>query len=90
MVECSINDSEQLKRKMRNAELAHFGYIFTVGATEQDNGTVDVRAAGGKQQGKHSIEEVIAHFTHLSKTRCHPTEDFPGAPPSPDKAPAAE
>jgi threonyl-tRNA synthetase len=83
MVEANVNDSEQLKKKIRNAELNHFGYIFSVGAKEVEAGLVDVRAAGGKQQGKHSIEDVIKHFTHLTSSRCHPTEDFPGAAPSP-------
>lgn len=77
MVEANVNDSEQLKRKIRNAEVAHFGYIFSVGAKEVEAGCVDVRAAGNKQQGNHSIETVIKHFTHLSSSRCHPADDFP-------------
>lgn len=43
--------TQVLKKKIRNAEVEHYKFIFCVGKAERDTNSVDVRASGGKNEG---------------------------------------
>jgi len=75
-VDAGVADGNTLNKKVRNAQLEQYCFIFVVGATEQDSDCVDIRLGTGARQGQRSIAEVIAHFTVLSKTR-GTVVDFP-------------
>lgn len=79
-VDADVNDSDTLNKKIRNAQLAHYCFIFTVGDAEMKADSTDVRLSSGERQGQRSIAEVIAHFTELSKSRGEKVE-FPSVEP---------
>lgn len=76
MVDADVNDGDTLNKKVRNAQMNAYCFIFVVGETEANSDAVDIRLATGARQGQRSIAEVIAHFTVLTKTR-EDKVDFP-------------
>jgi len=53
------NSDDQLKKKIRNAQLAQYNYILVVGAEEMENGTVNVRTRDNVVHGTRSIDEML-------------------------------
>jgi threonyl-tRNA synthetase len=65
--------NNQLKKKIRNAEIAHINFTLVVGAQEEQNSAVNVRARDNldtKQRGEiKSLDEVLAEMIELKKSR---------------------
>ncbi|KAJ2766867.1 hypothetical protein IWQ56_003550, partial [Coemansia nantahalensis] len=54
-----------LKRAVRDAQLAQYGFVLVVGEQERASGTVDVRQRGGARLGTKTVAEVRAMFQEL-------------------------
>ncbi|KAG0349150.1 threonyl-tRNA synthetase [Podila humilis] len=68
-VDVDVSDST-LNKKIRNAELAHYNFIFVVGAKEEKSGTVNVRsrddAVESKTKGQvRDLAEVMEKLKEL-------------------------
>jgi len=65
-----VDDSkEKLNKKIRNAQIAHWNYIFVVGEEEENNGTVNVRTRDNKVHGVRSMADVTTHLVDMRSTR---------------------
>lgn len=73
--EAKIDDSETMNKKVRNAQIAQFNFVFVVGEKEKNNGTVNVRTRDNKVHGEYSVEAVIDKFGELAKTRVIKSEE---------------
>lgn len=65
--------NNQLKKKIRNAEIAHINYTLVVGAQEEANNAVNVRARDNsetKQRGEiKALDDVISELVALKTSR---------------------
>ncbi len=60
---CDLDDSaESMNKKVRNAQLMQYNYIFTVGDKEQENGTVNVRTRDNVIHGEMQILTLISQL----------------------------
>jgi threonyl-tRNA synthetase len=63
----------QLKKKVRNAEIAHINYVLVVGDEEEKNGAVNVRSRdspGIKGRGEvRSLEAVVDELLALKRNK---------------------
>jgi len=53
---------EKIGKKIREAELQRIPYIVVLGEQESNEGLVAVRARGGVDMGKMSLEAFVAHL----------------------------
>lgn len=74
--EADTDDSNTMNKKVRNAQLAQFNFIFVVGEKERTNGTVNVRTRDNKVHGEFSLSEVLAKFSHLREERILKSEEY--------------
>merc|ERR1711953_544205 len=68
-VEADVDNGNTMNKKVRNAQLAQFNFIFVVGEKEQSNRTVNVRTRDNKVHGEFTLEAVSAKFTELATER---------------------
>lgn len=73
--EVDVDTGDTLNKKIRNAQLSQFNFIFVVGEKEQTNETVNVRTRDNLVHGERSVEEVIQRFTELKKKRILKSEE---------------
>ncbi|XP_023216068.1 threonine--tRNA ligase, cytoplasmic-like [Centruroides sculpturatus] len=64
-----------LNKKIRNAQLAQYNFIFVIGEQEKTSGTVNVRTRDNKVHGEFQITEVIERFKKLQRERILNSED---------------
>lgn len=59
----------QIGKKIRNAQIAQYNYIFVVGAKEQEYNTINlrIREDGDKIHGEKSWDEMLELFKKLTK-----------------------
>ncbi|KAJ3122683.1 threonyl-tRNA synthetase [Nowakowskiella sp. JEL0407] len=84
---CDADKSDlTLQKKIRNAELAQYNFIFTVGQDELERGSVNVRNRDAEKKGKApdvKIEDMLERLTKLrdekAKSQVHVTADVPEA-----------
>jgi len=76
MCDVDVDNSNTMNKKVRNAQLAQYNFIFVVGEKEQQNGTVNVRTRDNKVRGERSIEKVKSLFKELSDKRILNSEEF--------------
>eukprot|EP00096_Caligus_rogercresseyi_P015157 TRINITY_DN759_c0_g1_i3.p1 TRINITY_DN759_c0_g1~~TRINITY_DN759_c0_g1_i3.p1 ORF type:complete len:735 (+),score=235.04 TRINITY_DN759_c0_g1_i3:157-2361(+) len=74
--EADVDDGSTMNKKVRNAQLAQYNFIFVVGEKERSNSTVNIRTRDNKIHGEKSILEVIEKFNVLSKERTLNSETF--------------
>merc|ERR1719462_642255 len=65
-VEADVDNGNTMNKKVRNAQLAQFNFIFVVGEKEQSNRTVN---------GEFTLEAVSAKFTELATERIIKSEE---------------
>ncbi|XP_022109514.1 threonine--tRNA ligase, cytoplasmic-like isoform X3 [Acanthaster planci] len=75
LCEKDLDAGDTMNKKIRNAQLAQFNFIFVVGEKEMTNKTVNVRTRDNKVHGEHSLDAVIARFQALKETRALNSED---------------
>lgn len=73
--EADTEDSNTMNKKVRNAQIAQFNFIFVVGEKEKSNGTVNVRTRDNKQHGEFSVSEVLEKFSTLRDQRILKSEE---------------
>lgn len=73
--EFNVDAGETMNKKIRNAQLDQWNFIFVVGEKEQNNGTLNVRTRDNKVHGEHSIEDVITKLKALKVNRVQNWED---------------
>ena len=54
--------------QVREAQLSQYNFILVVGASEQENGTVNVRTRDNQVHGEKSMEELLKWFQELKDT----------------------
>ncbi|KAK2163864.1 hypothetical protein LSH36_73g06019 [Paralvinella palmiformis] len=64
-----LDEGTTMNKKIRNAQLAQYNFIFVVGEKEQSNNTVNVRTRDNKVHGEHGIDHVISRFEHFTQTK---------------------
>lgn len=74
---CDVDtdDGTTMNKKVRNAQLAQYNFIFVVGEKEKSNDTVNVRTRDNKVHGEKSVEGVIAKFKELADSRVLKSEE---------------
>ncbi|XP_076046802.1 threonine--tRNA ligase isoform X2 [Oratosquilla oratoria] len=72
-VDCDPGDT--MNKKIRNAQLDQFNFIFVVGEKEKTNGTVNVRTRDNKVHGEHSVDAVLGKLALLKNARVLNWED---------------
>lgn len=53
------------QKKVRNAQIAQYNFQLVVGASEVENGTVNIRTRENKVEGEMKVDEMIAHLEKL-------------------------
>ncbi|EEB19847.1 Threonyl-tRNA synthetase, cytoplasmic, putative [Pediculus humanus corporis] len=74
---CDFDDDEgdTMNKKIRNAQLAQYNFIFVVGEKEKNAGTVNVRTRDNIVHGEFSVGDVIKKFQELKEKRILASED---------------
>ncbi|CAH1795948.1 unnamed protein product [Owenia fusiformis] len=74
-IETDLDHGTTLNKKVRNAQLAQYNFIFVVGEKEVENKTVNVRTRDNKVHGEHSIEHVITRFKEFVDVKIQDAEE---------------
>ncbi|KAK3790528.1 hypothetical protein RRG08_060576 [Elysia crispata] len=84
LCEHDMDQGTTMNKKIRNAQLAQYNFIFVVGENEVNNHTANVRTRDNKIHGEHSIDHIIERFQELKNTKALDAEDAfaPAASPS--------
>jgi len=80
--EADTDDGNTMNKKVRNAQLAQYNFIFVVGEKESSNRTVNVRTRDNKVHGEFTLEAVLDKFQELAQQRILKSEDYGWSPPS--------
>ncbi|KAK2551902.1 Threonine--tRNA ligase 1 [Acropora cervicornis] len=75
MVDVDLDHGTTLNKKIRNAQLAQYNFIFVVGEKEENSNTVNVRTRDNKVHGEKSLDQVLEKFACLAKERIRNSED---------------
>ncbi|BFZ02291.1 hypothetical protein BsWGS_05330 [Bradybaena similaris] len=75
LCEHDLDQGNTMNKKIRNAQLAQYNFIFVVGEKEVANKTANVRTRDNKIHGEHSIDHIIARFQEFKKSRSLDSED---------------
>jgi len=86
--EADTDDSNTMNKKVRNAQIAQYNFIFVVGEKERSNGTVNVRTRDNKVHGEFSLAEVTDKFNRLRDERILKSEEFGWGPEEEEKVEA--
>lgn len=71
-----VDQGDTMKKKIRNAQLAQYNYIFVLGEREKTSNTVNVRTRDDNAvRGEFSISDVISKFKILKEKRIPDTEE---------------
>ncbi|XP_048583343.1 threonine--tRNA ligase 1, cytoplasmic isoform X2 [Nematostella vectensis] len=74
-VDADLDHGTTLNKKVRNAQLAQYNFIFVVGEKEATTGTVNVRTRDNKVHGEFSVEAVLNKFATLTSERVRNSEE---------------
>jgi len=69
------DDGNSFNKKVRNAQLAQYNFIFVVGEKEKENRTVNVRTRDNKVHGEFAIDDVLSKFRKLAAERILKSEE---------------
>jgi len=58
VIDCDLDDGSTLNKKVRNAQLAQYNFIFVIGEKEKDAGTVNVRTRDNVVHGEYKLEDI--------------------------------
>merc|ERR1712165_217651 len=74
--DADTDDSNTMNKKVRNAQLAQYNFIFFVGEKERSNETVNVRTRDNKVHGEFTLSAVLSKFKELSEERILNSEEW--------------
>lgn len=61
-----LDDSNtNIKKKVKNAQLAQYNFMLVVGQKEQEHKTVNIRTRANEVQGEKKLEEALKFFATL-------------------------
>ncbi|XP_075714028.1 threonine--tRNA ligase 1, cytoplasmic-like isoform X1 [Rhinoderma darwinii] len=75
MADVDLDHSCTLNKKIRNAQLAQYNFIFVVGEKEKANNAVNVRTRDNKVHGEVSIASAVEKLTKLKKLHSKNAEE---------------
>jgi len=75
VVEADVDAGDTMNKKIRNAQLAQYNFIFVVGEKELEHGTVNVRTRDNKVHGEHSVAHVRERFTYFTDSKILDAEE---------------
>ncbi|CAG5130135.1 unnamed protein product [Candidula unifasciata] len=75
LCEYDLDQGLTLNKKIRNAQLAQYNFIFVVGEKETANKTANVRTRDNKVHGEHSIDHIITRFQELKNSKALDAEE---------------
>merc|ERR1711971_477127 len=78
--EADTDDGNTMNKKVRNAQIAQFNFIFVVGEKEMSNKTVNVRTRDNKVHGEFTLDAVLDKFNTLRDDRILKSEEFGWGP----------
>lgn len=67
--EMDVDQGDTMNKKIRNAQVAQYNFIFVVGEREKSSNTVNVRTRDNVVHGEFPISEVIEKFKVLKQQR---------------------
>lgn len=70
-----VDPGDTMNKKIRNAQLEQYNFIFVVGEKEKTNNTVNVRTRDNKVHGEHSVPDVLQKLHVLKQNRVQNWED---------------
>lgn len=70
-----LDPGTTMNKKIRNAQLDQYNFIFVVGEKEVLNSTANVRTRDNKVHGEHSIVHIIERFKELDKNKVPDAEE---------------
>nr|XP_056722009.1 threonine--tRNA ligase 1, cytoplasmic-like [Euleptes europaea] len=77
MADVDLDQSCTLNKKIRNAQLAQYNFIFVVGEKEKANHAVNVRTRDNKVHGEVSVPSAIEKLMKLKESQTlHAEEEF--------------
>jgi len=71
-----VDQGDTMNKKIRNAQVAQYNFIFVVGERERSSNTVNVRTRTNAVLGEFPISEVIAKFKVLKEQRIPDSESL--------------
>ncbi|XP_059157056.1 threonine--tRNA ligase 1, cytoplasmic-like isoform X1 [Physella acuta] len=74
--EHDLDQGTTMNKKIRNAQLSQYNFIFVVGEKELANKTANVRTRDNKIHGEHSIDHIIARFQEFKKNKSLDAEEI--------------
>merc|ERR1712113_1260885 len=81
-VEADVDHGNTMNKKVRNAQLAQYNFIFVVGEKESSNKTVNVRTRDNKVHGEFTLDAVLDKFQELAEQKILKSEEYGWSPPS--------
>merc|ERR1711936_1092773 len=79
-VEADLDDGNTMNKKVRNAQLAQYNFIFVVGQNEVANRTVNVRTRDNKVHGEFTLDALLDKFKELTDLRILKSEEYGWSP----------
>jgi len=76
MIDVNVDNSDTMNKKVRNAQIAQYNFIFVVGEKEKENETVNIRTRDNKVHGERTLEQVKEMFKVLSSERILKSEEY--------------
>merc|ERR1712002_124457 len=84
--DADTDDSNTMNKKVRNAQIAQYNFIFVVGEKERSNKTVNVRTRDNKVHGEFSLSDVADKLKVLTTERILKSEEYGWAPTSEEES----
>jgi threonyl-tRNA synthetase len=75
VAEADVDAGDTMNKKIRNAQLAQYNFIFVVGEKELEHGTVNVRTRDNKVHGEHSVAHVRERFAYFTDSKILDAEE---------------
>lgn len=69
VIDTDLDDGATLNKKVRNAQLAQYNFIFVVGEKEMNSGTVNVRTRDNVVHGEFTIEDIAQKLVKLRNSK---------------------
>merc|ERR1712212_408339 len=84
--DADTDDSNTMNKKVRNAQIAQYNFIFVVGEKERSNKTVNVRTRDNKVHGEFTLFDVADKLKVLTTERILKSEEYGWAPTSEEES----
>merc|ERR1712051_723776 len=78
--DADTDDGNTMNKKVRNAQIAQYNFIFVVGEKEQNNRTVNVRTRDNKVHGEFTLDALCEKFKELADQRILKSEEYGWSP----------